>query len=213
LLPGAVRQDPKTYADEIVNTFVKEDAPKQVNISADQRTRLLTNISSTLESQGYEPELFHEAQTEVKKLMFMDSWPRFKQKVLTQNISKEDSSYRLKEGAAFIFVTLLALGLMLGFQAPRWYIFILALPLYCAYEDFVTYKLSFCMRNAMKGLRDRFGMANEKAPIACPFIKHSQRHRIKRIFALIAILTILTTGIFFCLTYIIEAGVGRTLYG
>ena len=213
LLPGAVRTDPKTYVNEIVNTFVKEDAPRQVNISDDQRTRLLSSVTSSLESHGYEPEIFNEAQTEVKRLMMLDSWPRFKKKMLTENISKEDSTYRLKEAMAFFLVSVFALALMLGFQAPRWYIFILAIPLYFAYEEFLTYKLSFCMRNAMKGLRDRFGKVSDRAPLACPIVRKFHKNRIRKMFIVITLLTVITTGFFFSLTYIIEAALGKSIYG
>ena len=213
ILPKDVRKDPVQYSQKIIETFVKESAPKQVNISDEQRKRLLGDaVQSTLEAQGYEPEIFEEAQTEVRRLMQLDSWPRFRKKMLTQNIMKADSMGRLYEGAFFLLLTLLGAGLILGLQPSRFYLFILIFPVYFMYEDFVTYQMSFCVRNAMKGLRDRFGKNHEKSIIVCPITKASQKHMMRRVFAVIVGSTILTVGFFFALSFIIEAGVGRTLY-
>jgi len=213
LLPQEVRANDSKFVTELVNTFVKENAPRQVNISDDQRTKLMDQVGQAVESNGYDPSIFEEAQLEVKRLMQMDSWPRFMKRALLENVSQEDSHFRLKMGILWSVLTLIALGLMLGFLVPRWYIFLLFLPILNAMQHIVTWKTRLCFQNAALGLRDKDGTVNGRVPVACPIVKMNQKKRAKRLGALVVALSLLFTGLSFALTYVIEAGQGKTLYG
>lgn len=212
ILPGSVRSDVRRYVHEIVKTFVQEDAPRQVNISATQREKLLEDVKAALEAQGYDDSVFEEAQNEVKRLMQQDSWPRFKQKMLTTNIDNAGRMSRLHEGLFIMFLVVLTLALMLGFQAPRWYIFLLFVPIYLSLEAIIAYKLKFCPRLGLRGLRARL-TGDSTLIIVCPIVKGRAKHIVRKSIAMNIVLTSLLTGFFFALTYIIEAGTGRTMYG
>jgi len=211
--PESVRVDDSTYVKGLVETFVKEDSPRQVNISADQRTKLLGEVEKAVESQGYNPDMFLEAQHEVKKLMQQDSWPRFIKKVLTENISREDRMYRIKTGVLYFLLALLISGLFLGFLVPRYYFLLLFFPFSLAMDNFVTIRTKLCIKNAMNGTRDREGSVTTRVVISCPVVKASQKKRARRLFVLVQILSIACALFMFGLTYAIEAGQGKTLYG
>ena len=63
LLPSSVRTDEKVYASTLVDTFVKEGAEHQVNISADQRIAIIESISKGGKNEVI---LFEEAQKEIE---------------------------------------------------------------------------------------------------------------------------------------------------
>jgi hypothetical protein len=212
VLPGDVRADAKRYVLTIIETFVREDAPRQVNISATQREKVMDDVKAALEAQGYEPEVFEEAQGEVKRLMQQDSWPRFKQKMLTTNLSANSTKSRLYEGLLTVSVGVLAAALMLGFMAPRWYIFLCFVPFYLGFEALIAYKMKFCCRMAMRGLKDRL-TGNSTVVVVCPIVKGRAKQLMRRAITINISISATFTLFFFALTYIIEAGVGRTLYG
>lgn len=215
LLPKNVRANPAMYAKEIVKMFVQENAPKEVNISDNQRKAILTKFSD-VESQGSDDvHIFSEAQAEVRKLMMQDAWPRFARKMLSENVSPDDSNMRMKKSIFLLFLSLLGLALMLGFMAPRWAIFALTPLNYVLSVAFVASKYRFCINHGMNGIQDHPNAKNAEQTyvIACPIVKMNQKKRLRQMVALVAFLTVLSTGIYFSLTYIIEAGVGRTLYG
>jgi hypothetical protein len=211
LLPGDVRADLPRYVHEIIETFVRENAPRQVNISATQREKLLNDVKAALEAQGYDADVFEEAQNEVKRLMQLDAWPRFKQKMLTHNLSPVGVEIRLYKGLLGLALVILTVAVMLVMHVPRWYIFLLFIPCYPSFEGILSYSLGFCPGLARKGLINRF-TGSSSVPIACPIVKGRTRQMLVR-FTFFNVLAALALTLFlFALTYIIEAGTGQTLY-
>jgi hypothetical protein len=64
--------------------------------------------------------------------MMYNSWERFVEKNLNQNMSKDEATYRYKLAAACIAVALIMFGLFLGLFLPRWCMFTLFVPLIVA---------------------------------------------------------------------------------
>ena len=214
LPPDNLRILPKTendklFVDELVNTFVKENSPREVNISQTQRSKILEEVRQN----STEPEVFAEAQHEVRTMM-RDSWPRFIKKALTENISDKDRIFRLKQSFIGYSIWLLSLGLFLGFLVPRWYFFLLIIPIVHANACFVTFKTKLCMENAAKGFRDIEGSVHARVQINCPIVKMNNRKRARINFAIVIGSAVVMTIASFALTYIVEAcrGIG-TLYG
>lgn len=206
---ATVRQNEPALVEGIIDIFVKENAPMQVNISDEQRTGILASYT---ESKSADPELFEEAQSEVKRLMYHDAWPRFVKRLMTQNISIEDRQFRFVYGMASLVFYLIAFGLMLGLRVPRWYLFLLCLPLSLFYSNMFTVQTKLCISNAMNNRRDVEGSINARVLVQCPIVKRATRRKAKIGLVIVIGLTLLTTGASFAVTYAIEAGQGMVLY-
>ena len=213
VLPDESRKNDSQYCQELVNTFVKENAPRQVNISDSQRKKLLEDFEKAGENAGYSPEIFLEAQSEMKLLMQHDSWPRFMKKALSENVSQEDGVHRMKLGILNSLILVLLLGLFLGFKVPRWYFLLLSLQIMLTVQHFVTYKTKLCFRNAVIGIADEEGSVQARVVLVCPITKRNQRLRAKKLFLGVLVITFILTGLCFASTYVVEAIVGKQLYG
>jgi len=84
LLPEQVRADDTAWVGSIQDTFIKDEAPQSINVSHQQRKALLVNIDAALASKQVSPEIFNDAQNEVKRLMLQDAWPRFMVRMTTE---------------------------------------------------------------------------------------------------------------------------------
>lgn len=212
LLPKTIREDENKYVNALIETFVKENAPRQVNISEEQRKAILKKVESTIE-KAYEPELFEDAQVEVKRLMQHDSWPRFMRKIFSENTSQEDRAYRLKAGIVWTILSAVAIILFLAFLVPRWYFFLLFFPIFRAGAYLTSYKTHMCFENAMRSQKGKEGSISGRVAISCPLVQAQHKRVAMRVISWTLIGSLFITVAVFAITYAIEAGQNRHMYG
>jgi len=208
LLPEEVRRSESDFAQSIIDTFIKENAPWQINISEAQRQEILIRHRSI--SDG---KIFECAQGELKKLMLHDSWPRFVRKTASENITKQDGYFRLFLGIVALIGYLIGFGLMLGYFVPRWYFFLLFFPILVAVNLIMSYKMRFCVISGVLGIRDLHGTVFVRKTITCPIVRGNLRRKSYRHFIGTVIATAILTVLSFSITYAVEAGQRRVLYG
>lgn len=202
-LPSSAREDEGHLVGELIETFIKESSPKQVNISGTQRQKILDESKDNVA-----PALFEDAQGEIKRLMQTDAWPRFMRKMMGENVSIVIRFQRLKVGALVFCIYLLAFGLFLGLLVPRWYFFLLALPLFVFFFLVVSFQAKTCVLNGFRNRLDIDGNEHDEVVIQCPLVKQKMRTRTNKAFAAIVLGTIVCTGFSFAMTYAVEAGQG-----
>jgi len=222
VLPEKLHEVEIEWIKGIVEEFVAEGAPNQVNISHQQRDNIIKGENSYARTDPEKAEsnfVFKEAQGEVRKLMLQDSWPRFVRQCMTQNLNKAEKTYRLYMGAVFVFVALGSLALMLSLMAPRFCAFITFIPWALATDNIMSHRSGLCVKSAMGGKRmlKNLGMADRfkdcMVDIKCPITRGRLKHTAWTQFKKTLIISVLLTLASFCLFYIVEAGVGRPLYG
>jgi hypothetical protein len=210
VLSQSARNDEGQLVEELIETFVKDDSPKQVNISAAQREKILY----ATKDHAVGPTIFQEAQTEVKKLMQNDAWPRFMHRMLdAENLSLETRVDRFKRGLLSLAVYLLAFGLFLGLFVPRWYFFFLAIPIGIFLFSFISFQSKTCVIRAYRHEVDIDGKRSDQVKVQCPTVRYNTRNRARKLIALMIVLTIVWTGFSFAMTYAVEAGQSKVLYG
>lgn len=203
----ADRADKVTYLRAILAAFVVEKAPKQVNISHDQRVKILDCVDA--EKAGwFEHSLSSlvEAQAEVKSLLQHGSWMRFYQKTMSQNMSGGQTRARASIGLCIGLVVLAVYAAFMALYVPRWYIFLLFLPMAPAVSMMFQSKTHSCPILAGRGLVRQDG---QNTVIACPFVLASTRKRAKVVFAWSLVATAVLTLFMFSLTYAVEASRGQ----
>jgi hypothetical protein len=93
----------------IVDKFVADSAPDQVNISSSQRTAVLRAAgAASVSPRG----VFDEAQDEIKLLIDRDTFPRFLRSARSTNISKPQAKWRERTGWALLLASALVVGLV-----------------------------------------------------------------------------------------------------
>lgn len=78
--------DLRVFAQDIVDTYIKNDSEMQINISASQRNKVQRDVTTT--GGPIKRGVFDNAQKEVYAMMSRHSYPRF---LVTQH--KEASNY------------------------------------------------------------------------------------------------------------------------
>lgn len=206
-IPNGDKANELTYLQAIIATFVVEKAPKQVNISHNQRVKILETVDVE-RSNSFEESLSSlvEAQTEVKALLQHGSWTRFYQKSMTQNLSKTASWGRVKWGMIVGLFVVVVYILFMTLYVPRWYIFLLSPFVFVSLTMLFQGKAQVCPTMANKGL---FSKVNADVPIACPFVLASTRKRAKMVFGASILASIVLVLFMFAITYAVEAGTGQ----
>jgi hypothetical protein len=113
--PAAVRVEATELASAerarrlIVDKFVADSAPEQVNISSSQRVTVLRAAgAASVSPRG----VFDEAQAEIKLLIQNDTLPRFIRSARSTNISKPQAQWRERAGWAMLLASALLVGLV-----------------------------------------------------------------------------------------------------
>ena len=115
--PAAVRVEATELASAerarrlIVDKFVADSAPEQVNISSSQRVAVLRAAgdgAASISPRG----VFDEAQAEIKLLIQNDTLPRFIRSARSTNISKPQAQWRERTGWALFLISALLFGLI-----------------------------------------------------------------------------------------------------
>ncbi|KAH9259413.1 hypothetical protein BASA81_002456 [Batrachochytrium salamandrivorans] len=206
-IPDEDRTDKVTYLRAILATFVVEKAPKQVNISHNQRVKIL-ECADAEQAGWFEHSLSSlvEAQAEVKTLLQHGSWTRFYQKTMTQNLSRGQTRTRAKIGLLIGFLVLVAYAVFMALYVPRWYIFLLFIPMIPAVAMLIQFKTLSCPISAGRGVFRRGG---KDMLIVCPFVLASTRKRAKLVFAASLAAAAVLILFMFSLTYVVEASRGQ----
>ena len=205
LLPSSVRTSPEIYSKSLAESFVKEGAEHQVNISDNQRSEILERLTES--NFNSIEQAFEGAQKEVKLLMQRDSWPRFLKKVTRENVSIAIQKARLKEAIFHTLVSLIASVLMLTLHAPRYYLILTIIPNFLAVQSYRAYRRKFCPILAMRAQRGE-PLGPGVVPQQCPYVRRKTKaFAIKTMFTDLLIAVIIT-GFIFSITYIVEAANG-----
>jgi hypothetical protein len=144
--------------------------------------------------------------------MLYNSWERFVEKNLNQNMSKDEVAHRYRVAAGSFAVAIIMCGLFLGLYAPRWCMFTLYLPLATGISLIFEARANICLMYAAIGTHQD-GSRHTEVVTMCPYVNKSVRQRARRITYMTTLLTVVVTLVAFSITYAIEAVVGVTLYG
>ena len=197
----------ETWAAAVVRLYVAEGAPYQINISSELRDATVKRASAFAEHRA---AAFDEAQREMCKLMHQDVFPRFARLAFTTNLSANESRRRQRVAAAMILVLLLGQALFLGFFVPRGYL-VLYLPLwYWALHKMWSAHVRLCVQGAMLGIRF---IGDAVLPLECPITRSFNRKRAAVLMVKVASLASLLTLLPILITFIVDAALGRVVYG
>jgi hypothetical protein len=200
------------WLDELLKTYVVEDATNQINISAAQREALLQRAKPLIPRNEADPTILNEAQQEVKMMMLQDSWPRFVMSAKTQNITTKSKNRKTIIGGVLLSLSTILLCLFWGLFVPRYYFFLLCIPWFITIYELATayYKQDFISAFFAKRELDlRGGCVIE---LGCYVCKANQLYNAQLGLFLVVVLTTIITLFGFVITYAIEAGQGKALY-
>jgi hypothetical protein len=109
---------------------------------------------------------------------------------------------------------LIAWALLLTYNIPRWYMFLLFFLFTTAWLDFLSAYLRLCPVMSALGLyvRTQKNGKSAEVPIACPLVLKTNRKRGRRIWWYILPLSLGCTLVCFASTYIVEAASGQVRY-
>ncbi|KAH9256605.1 hypothetical protein BASA81_005109 [Batrachochytrium salamandrivorans] len=206
-LPSAARLELNTNLQELFAMFVVDESPKQVNISHEQRDEILAS-----QIHGFASSLItlESAQLEVKNLLEYGSWTRFYRKQMTQNMSPEERRTRSYLAVTGGVVTVAAYVPMMVLFVPRWYLFLLIVPVGVGMTGVITWWYKLCPILAFNGVFQRNGF--RQVEIACPYVLQSNRRVAQHVNLVIIICSAVVVLVLFALTYAVEAGKGEVLY-
>jgi len=211
VLPGDTREDEMKWVEAMRAEFVAEDAVEPINVSHAHRAALLLRIDAAKESHKVDPAMFADTQAEVRKLLYQDAWPRFMARMLTTNVSDKEGSRRLRIVLACFAVCASIDGLVLGLMGSRW-LMIIALPFWCmGMAQFLVYETNYCPMVA-QNMQIVFRADLRAVTINCPVAKAMHRKARQRYLAFASLLGFCATAITIAISYIIEAGTGKSLY-
>lgn len=138
-------------ANAIVDEFVADGAPKEINISG----KLRNEISSTVRSwksddKGANASVFDSVYGEALILLETNSYAEFLKLASSMNISALESKARLKNAFMRIFIVLLFIGVLIALEAtlraPIHFIRLLAyFPLHKAFKYFESSRRRVCL--------------------------------------------------------------------
>ncbi|KAH9251815.1 hypothetical protein BASA81_010258 [Batrachochytrium salamandrivorans] len=201
-LPPSVdtaRIDTAVLTREIVKQFIESNGEYSVNVSHEQREQILTHQNQE------QLRALEDAQLEVKKLLLRGPWPRFYNKMMRENLSVSITKGRYIQ-AAVIYVFVLAAWitlLVLGNEiVPRWYVFVLLVPLLLANFFFVSAWYRLCPVMSHLGRRFASVTGGGEVAVACPFVRKANRVRGYQVNATIVLLSVVQILIAFAMTYI-----------
>lgn len=138
------------FVDDLINKYVEDDAPEQVNIRGATRKALLEEYKA---SKLVHPDKFQEAKTEIYQLMMMDSFARWVRRQTTQNLDHKGVCQR-RDGM-IMFGTIAAVLLLLSITL-HWSIFArfaLLVPLYLTTIFYEQWQAKFCVKLGGEGTR------------------------------------------------------------
>ena len=146
---------------QITDRFIVPGSPEEINIASDVRNNV---VETVVKQNQFNPNVFDEAQAEVKNLMAMDAFSRFVKNAVTKNITKEHGDWRKTIGIRLFIIGFLVFGLFLGLQLGRVdpfdtrYWRILALPfLIGGFSYYISGKKCLCSGLAAAGRRMKEG--------------------------------------------------------
>ena len=139
--------------------------------------------------------------------MVRDSWPRFFDKMMNENLSDRAVKRRIFKLLFFSFISLITITLLLAFHASRWYIFLTFFSTEQAVQNFLVYRSNFCPVMEIVGRRGT-GPAFDTMVIQCPYLRKKSKLKALKLFALNCVLAALITTFEFMITFIIEAANG-----
>ena len=215
LVPTDAQRDDKKWTSALVTTYIENGAPRQINISSSQKQGVLDRVQSLPPGA---PEIFAEAQAEVKRVMKDDTWKRFVNKTLTENLTEGESRYRLFMGTLLVVVNILLIAIFLDTHLNRWIMLVTAVTWFTALDYLWASQSKVCISKAAWGLRmrdDVKGWLRMRIDTSCdinirdPVVLAALRRRGRIQAVRTAILALIMAWACFALTYVVEAATGH----
>lgn len=181
----------KAWARAIVDTFIANDAPAQINIGAELQQRLLSEADAPDRIPS-----FSAAQREVQHMMRLP-FQMFVHEQLARNIDWEERRTRYRTGAALLALGV-ALGLLLRYLAvgaglPRWGLFLVLLPVMgAALHQLTSARMGICDHEARLGS----SLLRGEHVLVCELAAHSHARRARLLFAYFVPVTLVASAFF-----------------
>jgi len=181
----------KAWSRAIVETFIADGAPEEINISAEMKERIMEQSRSP-----HAIPAFQDAQREVVHMMRLP-FQEFVQEQLARNIDAAERAVRYRHGSAYLLVALAASLLLryLGVDSglPRWAVFLLTLPMFgAAYHQLVSAKMGVCDHQARLGS----ALVNGEHVVVCEVAANSHARRARLLFAYFLPLAFASSALF-----------------
>jgi len=105
-----------TLAHDITDHYIKMNAEEEINISDQDRRKILGKLEENEEAAAYDPTLFRAAKGEVIKMLSGDKFQRFLKRQLETNINQKEVTRRKIMGISLTALSLIIVGILMWVQ-------------------------------------------------------------------------------------------------
>jgi len=110
-------------AREITDHYIKPNAEEEINISDQDRKKIVRKLQENEKEAGLDPTLFRAAKKEVVKLLSQDKFRKFLDRQMNTNINEKEVRRRRIAGYSLLIVSFAIVGLLMWIQTIAAYPF------------------------------------------------------------------------------------------